>query len=89
MSREIEFEESTICDNCKKKGAYDFMGDNLCEECAFPEKKELNKEQFINWLVPYIVELAREEINQLDGKGWRSTKEEILAKVWEEINGKV
>jgi hypothetical protein len=34
MNREIEFEENAICDICGKKGAFDFMGDFLCPECA-------------------------------------------------------
>lgn len=34
MSRDIEFEETATCDECGKKGAYDFMGDYLCPECA-------------------------------------------------------
>ena len=37
MSREIEFEPDLICDICGNKGAYDFMGDCICEKCL---KKE-------------------------------------------------
>lgn len=33
-SRTIPFEVDLECDLCGKKGAYDFMGDALCEECA-------------------------------------------------------
>ena len=34
MSRDVPFDEEGICDRCGKKGAYDFMGDFLCPECA-------------------------------------------------------
>ena len=33
-SREVPFFEDDICDVCGKQGAYDFMGDCLCPECA-------------------------------------------------------
>ena len=33
MSRDIPFDENEICDCCGKKGAFDFMGDLICEEC--------------------------------------------------------
>ena len=32
--RAVPFEEEAICDACGKRGAYDFMGDYLCPECA-------------------------------------------------------
>lgn len=31
--RTVPFEEDAVCDNCGKKGAYDFMGDYLCPKC--------------------------------------------------------
>jgi uncharacterized Zn ribbon protein len=34
MGREVEYEEDAICDICGKEGAYDFMGDCLCPQCA-------------------------------------------------------
>ena len=34
MDRKIPYDEDLICDECGHKGAYDFMGDYLCEECA-------------------------------------------------------
>ena len=34
MSREVPFEPEARCDNCGTYGAYDFMGDYLCAECA-------------------------------------------------------
>lgn len=34
MDREIPFDEDAICDGCGCKGAYDFMGDYLCDKCA-------------------------------------------------------
>ena len=32
--RSIPFEPELVCDICQKKGAYDFMSDFLCPECA-------------------------------------------------------
>ncbi len=32
--RDIPFNPNEICDNCGKKGGYDFMGDVLCDECS-------------------------------------------------------
>ena len=32
--RAVPFDETEVCDNCGKVGAYDFMGDLLCPECA-------------------------------------------------------
>jgi len=34
MSRDIPFDKDGVCDVCGKVGAYDFMGDCLCPECA-------------------------------------------------------
>jgi len=36
-SRIVKFDHEAICDNCENKGAHDFMGDFLCDECAFAE----------------------------------------------------
>jgi len=33
-SRDVPFDKDAICDVCLRKGAYDFMGDLLCPECA-------------------------------------------------------
>jgi len=33
MSRDIPFYPEVQCDNCGTIGAYDFMGDYLCENC--------------------------------------------------------
>ena len=32
--REVPFDNDAICDACGKVGAFDFMGDLLCPECA-------------------------------------------------------
>lgn len=32
--RTVPFDKRAKCDNCGKRGAYDFMGDYLCPECA-------------------------------------------------------
>lgn len=34
IDREIPFDERAICDDCGAAGAFDFMGDCLCPECA-------------------------------------------------------
>lgn len=33
MTRTIEFDPDEICDVCGKQGAFDFMGDCVCEKC--------------------------------------------------------
>ena len=33
-NRTVPFDDGAICDVCGKVGAYDFMGDLLCPECA-------------------------------------------------------
>ena len=32
--RTVPFDDKAICDDCGSVGAYDFMGDFLCSECA-------------------------------------------------------
>ena len=34
MGKDVPFEKSAKCDECGKIGAYDFMGDLFCPECA-------------------------------------------------------
>jgi hypothetical protein len=34
MNREIPYNEDVKCDICGKQGAFDFMGDLICVECA-------------------------------------------------------
>ena len=34
MGRDVPFDNDCICDICGKLGAYDFMGDCLCPDCA-------------------------------------------------------
>jgi hypothetical protein len=31
--RDVPFDENAICDICGVKGAYDFVGDCICEKC--------------------------------------------------------
>ncbi len=31
--RSIPFDDNQRCDDCGKNGAYDFMGDYLCQSC--------------------------------------------------------
>jgi len=33
MEREVEYEEGITCDICGKKGAFDFYGDFICDDC--------------------------------------------------------
>jgi len=33
MSKDIRFYPEVQCDNCDAVGAFDFMGDYLCEKC--------------------------------------------------------
>jgi uncharacterized Zn finger protein (UPF0148 family) len=42
MSREVPFDEEAVCDVCGKQGAFDFMGDLLCPDCA---KKHVASEE--------------------------------------------
>jgi len=47
-SREILVEPDAICDYCGAKGAFDFMGDYVCPECAlkmFEDMEEYEKEK--------------------------------------------
>lgn len=34
MSREIPFDKNAVCDSCGALGAFDYMGDYICPECA-------------------------------------------------------
>ena len=36
MSREVPFDKEAECDVCGATGAYDFMGDYTCADCAGP-----------------------------------------------------
>jgi hypothetical protein len=45
MDREIEFEKDLKCDVCGKLGAYDFMGDYICQECIDKERKEAESDR--------------------------------------------
>jgi len=38
--RDVPYNANLICDECGKRGAYDFMGDYLCPKCANIEKTE-------------------------------------------------
>lgn len=40
MSREVPFDKNAICDACGSKGAFDFMGDYFCSNCARPQPDE-------------------------------------------------
>jgi hypothetical protein len=36
MNRDIPFDADVKCEQCGKPGSFDFMGDVLCGDCAFP-----------------------------------------------------
>jgi len=42
MGREIPFNEEAICDICGGSGAYDLMGDYICQSCLHLEVKRNN-----------------------------------------------
>jgi hypothetical protein len=41
-AREIPFNENETCDYCGAIGAYDFMGDFLCENCTDEYLEEMD-----------------------------------------------
>lgn len=46
MSREIEYDKDANCDICGALGAYDFMGDYVCQDC-YTEVKYADQESNI------------------------------------------
>ena len=50
MSREVKFDKNAICDNCGAIGAYDFMGDYLCEKCAESDRYKHQVERIVRQL---------------------------------------
>lgn len=34
MGRDVPYKPEAICDDCGKPGAYDFMGDLICQDCV-------------------------------------------------------
>ena len=47
MNREVKFDKNAICDNCGAIGAFDFMGDYLCEKCAESNKSNRQVERML------------------------------------------
>ena len=45
MDRTVPYDENEICDICGKKGAFDFMGDCICEECLQAERNRAKSKQ--------------------------------------------
>lgn len=41
MGRDVPYDTEATCDICGKKGAFDFMGDYVCENCTFLDAKEV------------------------------------------------
>ena len=41
--RTVPFEEDEVCQICGKKGAYDFMGDSLGDECSGLKPEPCNR----------------------------------------------
>jgi len=40
MDRTVPFDDEEKCDICGKTGAYDFMGDLICQDCLEKGKKD-------------------------------------------------
>ena len=38
MSKEVKYNNKQVCDNCKKEGAFDFMGDYFCSDCLLVDE---------------------------------------------------
>jgi hypothetical protein len=45
MGRSIPFDPDEKCDVCGKEGAYDFMGDLICQECVDKSGLETEEEE--------------------------------------------
>jgi uncharacterized Zn finger protein (UPF0148 family) len=43
MGREVPFNKNAKCDTCGKTGAFDFMGDLICSDCAERAQAEAEK----------------------------------------------
>jgi hypothetical protein len=43
MDRNVPFDPNHKCDICGKMGAYDFMGDYICDECLCRKKKKIQR----------------------------------------------
>jgi hypothetical protein len=43
MSRDVPFDENAICEICGKPGAFDFMGDEICQDCLSREADDTMK----------------------------------------------
>jgi len=43
MGRDVPYDKDAICDNCGKVGAFDFMGDYLCEICSSPADNSIKR----------------------------------------------
>jgi hypothetical protein len=44
VSRDVPFDPDAPCEACGKFGAFDFMGDLLCDTCAGPEPTQALKD---------------------------------------------
>ena len=45
MSRDVPYSDNVKCDLCGKKGAFDFMGDNICPKCFEKVEKAKRKKK--------------------------------------------
>lgn len=85
MSRSVPFDIDEKCDRCGAVGAWDFMGDMLCQTCL--EKAELRKEIWDIGERPFLEECARlvpgASVTLIDG----ATLEPIGGYVPHEWNG--
>jgi hypothetical protein len=48
MSRDVIYYRDEVCDDCGKLGAYDFMGDLICDECCTDDRENKKMEIDVN-----------------------------------------
>jgi hypothetical protein len=46
-NRNIDFDKDATCDICGKKGAFDFMGDFICQECLDEENHDEENNKYL------------------------------------------
>jgi len=50
MNREVPYDPEAVCDICGKKGAHDYLGDNICYDCTSPIAPPKTKDiSFAEW----------------------------------------
>ncbi len=65
--REVPFEAEAVCEVCGAKGAFDFMGHELCDGCAYgpeEERRRAEESERVSELL-FQKEQLKEEIERL------------------------